>query len=192
MLKIYVNEEPQSIDIPTALAQVSEQRREKTLGYKREGDRRLCLAAYLLLRQGIREVYGIDYAPVFDYAPRGKPSIAGHPEIEFNISHCPMAAACVISDIPVGIDVESIRPFKSDLGHYVLNDDEYRQVVESADPDVEFIKLWTMKESLLKMTGEGISGDLPTILQSDSAGHVFTTKVNASYVLTVCSAPLLV
>ena len=114
---IYLSEHIWDFDLPSALEEISEQRREQALKFKFEQGQRLCVLAYQLLKQGLREEYGITENPVFEYNEHGKPSIVGHPEICFNLSHCKEAAACVICDHPVGIDVESIREYKDGLAH---------------------------------------------------------------------------
>ena len=50
------------------------------------------------------------------------------------------------------------------LAHYTLCDEEYNRVMSADDPDAEFTKLWTRKEALLKLTGEGITDDIKTVL----------------------------
>ena len=94
-------------------------------------------------------------------------------------------AACVVSLSPVGVDVEDVREFKESLARYVLNDDEYAAVMASPHPDREFIRLWTMKESYLKLTGEGITRDLKTVL-TDIGKYHFDTRHLHSSVLTIC------
>ena len=116
----------------------------------------------------------------------GKPAIEGHPEIFFNMSHCRSVAACVVSSSPVGVDVEEVREFKKSLARYVLNDEEYSMISSAPQPDREFIRLWTMKESCLKLTGEGITRDLKTVLV-DTAKYHFDTQQFGSAILTVCS-----
>ena len=120
---LYVNDHLQDFDLALALQQLSGQRREQALKYRYEMGQRTCAAAYLLLCRGLREEYGITELPIFEYDEHGKPSIVGHPEIHFNLSHCREAAVCIISDHPVGVDVESVRPLK----------DSKRKVAESVE-----------------------------------------------------------
>lgn len=183
--KIFIDENPMNIDLAAALAEISEQRRKKVLAFRHEQGRKLSAAAYLLLRKALREVYGIDEKPEFEYSEHGKPSITGHPDIYFNLSHCRSAAACVVSSSPVGVDVEDIRDFRDALARHVLSADEYASVVSAPQPAREFIRLWTMKESYLKLTGEGITRDLKTILDSASDKHFDTRELSKS-ILTVC------
>lgn len=181
---IYLDTDINGMDLCMALQQVSQQRREQALRYKHERDRRLSVAVFLLLKRALREEYGLDGNPELGYEEGGKPFIIGHPEIYFNFSHCRLAAACAVSDRPIGIDIEAIRPVSDALMHYVLSNEEYRAVAVSERPQVEFIKLWTMKESLLKMTGTGLRVDLPSLLPSP--GVVFNTTVMGDFVYTVC------
>ena len=183
--KLYINDNPLAIDLESALAKMTEQRRTKVLAFKHEQGRKLSAAAYMLLCKAIKEEYGIDEPPVFEYSEHGKPSIVGHPEIYFNLSHCRSVAACVVSLSPVGVDVEDVREFKESLARYVLNDDEYAAVMAFPHPDREFIRLWTMKESYLKLTGEGITRDLKTVL-TDIGKYHFDTRHLHSSVLTIC------
>ena len=186
MYKLYIDENPLGIDLDAALDLMSEQRREKVMAFKHEQGRKLSASAYMLLCKALNDVYGITEKPVFEYSEHGKPSIVGHPEIFFNLSHCRSVVACVVSSSPVGIDVEEVREYKDSLARYVLNDEEYAMVSASPQPDREFIRLWTMKESYLKLTGEGITRDLKTVL-ADTGKYKFDTQQFGSAILTVCS-----
>ena len=108
---VYIDEHIDDFDLPTALADISEQRRQQALRFKHEHGQRTCVLAYLLLKKALREEYGITDNPVFEYGEHGKPAIAGHPDIHFNLSHCREAVACVVSSHPVGIDVEAVTRY---------------------------------------------------------------------------------
>ena len=177
MMHIYLSQDIWGFDLDAALAEISEQRREQAVKFKHELGQRLCVLAYQLLKQGLSEVYGIEENPVFEYNEHGKPSIVGHPEICFNLSHCKEAAICAISDQPVGVDVESVRSFNESLVRYTMNEDEIRQIESSEDQAVAFIRLWTMKESAMKLIGTGISNDMKHVLQQE--GLNFETFVDA-------------
>ena len=183
-MKIYVSEEIWDFDLGAALQEISEQRREQALKFKFELGQRLCVLAYQLLKQALREGYGIKENPIFEYNEHGKPSIAGHPEIHFNLSHCKEAAVCAVNDQPVGVDVESIREYKEGLVHYSMNDDEISQIESSEHPDRAFIRLWTMKEATLKLVGTGISNDLKTAINPTL--YKYTTVERQRYIYTIC------
>ena len=183
-MKLLVSEHIWDFNLSAALGEVSEQRREQALKFKYELGQRLCVLAYQLLKQGLREDYGILENPVFEYNEHGKPSIVGHPEIFFNLSHCKYAAVCVLSDQPIGIDVESIREYKDGLVHYTMNDEEIREIESSEHPDDAFIRLWTMKEATLKLIGTGISNDLKTVI--DTHKYKYTTVERQRYIYTIC------
>ena len=185
-MKIYIDENINDFDLDEAMTLLSEQRREQVARYKLEGPRRQAVAAYLLLRKALREMYGIHDAPVFEYDANGKPSILGHPEIFFNLSHCRKAVACVVADSPVGIDVEETCRFSDSIARYTLDDEEYESVVKADNPSQAFIRLWTMKEALLKYTGEGLRRDIKTVLRLSPANKVeFLTELHDGYVLSV-------
>lgn len=136
------------------LAKVSEQRREKVLRYKFASGREQSLRAYMLLQKLLKEEYGITEPPVFRELDNGKPVIIDYEDIHFNMSHCKFAAACVISDKPVGIDVEGIREhYNEGLIDYVLNEEERKDITPQ-----KFTRLWTMKEAVVKLSGRGITG----------------------------------
>ena len=179
-----VSEDIWKFDLQVALGEISEQRREQALKFKFEQGQRLCVLAYLLLKQALREGYGITENPVFEYNEHGKPSIVGHPEIFFNLSHCKEAAICVVSDQPVGVDVESIREYKESLVKYTMNGREIAQIKSAENPAAAFIRLWTMKEATTKLIGTGISNDMKTVI--DTAKYKYTTVDRQRYIYTIC------
>ena len=161
---IYLNDDIVNFDWESALPLLSDQRREQCLKFKHEQGRKTCAAAYLLLCEGLRQEYGMTEKPVFEYGEHGKPSIVGHPEIFFNMSHCKEAAICVLSDKPVGVDIESIRQYNESLARYTMNDEEMALIEKTERREVEFIRLWTLKETVLKRSGEGIRNDMKHVL----------------------------
>ena len=183
---IYINDHIYDFDLPEALNRLSDQRREQALKFKFELGQRTCAAAYLLLCEGLQKEYGLTEKPIFEYGEHGKPFIVDRPEIHFNLSHCREAVVCMVSDKPVGIDVESIREFKESLVHYTMNENEIRQIEQAERPEMEFIKLWTQKEAVLKLTGEGISRDMKSVLINPPATLTTIVSPDQRYVYSYC------
>ena len=179
-----LSEEIWDFDLEAGLREISEQRREQALKFKYELGQRLCVLAYQLLKKGLREEYVMTDNPILEYSEHGKPSIVGHPEIFFYLSHCKEAVACAISNQPIGIDVESIREFKDSLVNYTMNENEVREIENSENPASAFIRLWTMKEATMKLVGTGISNDMKSVI--DATKYKYTTIDRQRYIYTVC------
>ena len=81
----------------------------------------------------------------------GKPYKAAPPF--FNASHTDDKVGIFISDeSKVGFDVQRIKEYNEKLAEYAFSEEEKRLIKDG----VSFTKLWTMKESAAKLTGEGI------------------------------------
>jgi 4'-phosphopantetheinyl transferase len=168
---IYLNDHIEELEMEEALRAVSPQRRQLALRFRHERDQRLSVAAYLLLMQALKAEYGIDSPQEFLFSPHGKPTLKDYPDIHFNLSHCPRAALCVVSDSPVGCDVEAIpERLDTDLCRYCCSDAEYDAILRAERPTAAFTALWTRKEAFLKLTGQGLTKELPTL---------FSTRGNA-------------
>lgn len=185
---IYINDEIDQLNTDEVLTQLSEQRREQVLKMKHQPGRQQSAAAYLLLREALLQEYGISEAPQFSYGEHGKPMLADHPGLHFNLSHCKGTALCALSPHPIGVDIESIREFRDSLAEYTMNEQELLQIRQSARPDVAFIRLWTMKESLLKLSGEGIRTSMKDVLSKAEGMVQFSTVVNLqkNYIYSIC------
>jgi len=185
---VYIDDHLEALDWEAALPLLPDERRQKALRYRQESDRRQCVAAWLLLMRGCRELLGWEQLPRVAAAPQGKPYFVGHPDVHFNLSHCREAVACAIDTRPVGIDIERVRPAKDELVKYVCNEIERKHVSESDNPDLAFACLWTRKESMLKLTGEGLCDHLPQVL-ARAEGICFDTTIapNARYVYTLAT-----
>jgi len=142
---------------------LSEQRREKVRQLGSVQSKKASAAAYLLLRTALKEVYGINKACLFTYTVKGKPMLKDHPLIWFSISHSHNIAACVVSDHEVGVDVQKITKVSDKVARRVLTDDEYDVFKSTSEPDIYFCEVWTVKESFLKKTGQGIAAELRDI-----------------------------
>ena len=173
------------------LRDISEQRRAQVKKFAHFSDRLTCALAYKLLKDALKSEYGMEQVPEFSYSEHGKPFFASHPDIHFNLSHCKKAVACALSPKPIGIDVERIRPFDKELAAYVCAPSELETLLNSPEPELEFTLLWTKKEALCKLRGDGLPSrtDLQNLLLH--CPYVFSTTVNREkgYVLTSCEEP---
>lgn len=122
-----------------------------------------------MLKYGFREFFQTDFQEeAIQKHKFGKPYYAKNPDFKFNISHCKDGVAVVLSDREVGVDVESMRRVngrtvkKCCSGEemaYVFGDHEGRKEEMGILQDAEtkrFLHVWTLKESYVKMTGEGL------------------------------------
>lgn len=135
--------------------------------------------AHRLLRECLKP-FGVDYGESVTLAKGeyGKPYLAEHPEIHFNLSHGDGIAACIVGGRECGIDCERIRPFRSGVIKRVFSEREMEifGAIPDEQKDTAFFRLWTLKEAYIKAIGMGLSfpmNQAEFILSGDG----FTTNI---------------
>ena len=106
------------------------------------------------------EERGLPALPSLGENARGKPVFPDHPELCFSLSHSGDYVACALGNTPLGVDVQCRRPLSPALSRLAQD--------ESAG-GLEFFVLWTLRESLFKLTGEGELRHTP--FRRDAAGR---------------------
>ncbi len=120
--------------------------------------RKESLCAKILLDFALKCEYGVeDYTAVFEKDK--KPYIQNN-KAYFNISHSGKYVMCCVSESPVGCDIQMIIKYKEGVAKRFFCEEEAKALSNSDNKDENFIKLWTLKESILKKNGTGISGGL--------------------------------
>lgn len=158
-------------------------RRKKALRYHNTIDRNNCVITYLMLKIALKDCFGITEFNI-EYGESGKPYLVEYPDIFFNISHCVYGCVVIVANVPVGVDIQNIVPFSNKVAEKVCCSAELDVLKKSRNKARDFICMWTIKESYLKMTGEGIVGDLKLIntLNMDWV----EVKVAENIVIAVC------
>ena len=158
---------------------------------------RLCsVGAGLLLRYGFKE-YGLDVNDFhFSRTDNGKPYAVEPHAPHFNISHSGDYAVCAFSDYDVGVDVQRVVPVSQELLDYVCTEDESPRIkaLPTGSRADAFSRLWTRKESLIKLLGSSVfklrhaslslDGDALSATGYDVRFFEFSFK---GYKLTACS-----
>lgn len=164
--RIYIcNIEPQNgkafdmAQLSALAARLSAERQEKIQARRFEKDRLQVLGAGLLLDYGLRD-YGLrECDAAIAYKGNGKPYLADYPRIHFNLSHSGSMVMAVFSDREIGCDIERRQEARMSVARRFFTEEETAQL-EAQAPGEErnrlFFRLWTLKESYLKVTGEGM------------------------------------
>lgn len=142
------------------LQQVSTKRRDKVLSYKIREDQKRSLAAGLLLEMILNE-RGYSGEMVCE-DENGKLYLPEVDDFFFSLSHSGEYAACVVSDVPVGVDIQQKRATKANIAKRFFRMEE-AQRIENQPVDKRddlFFRYWTGKESYLKLKGLGILGGM--------------------------------
>ena len=105
-------------------------------------------SAYALLAHAFYSEYE-EELPFIEKTPNGKPFFPDRPEIHISLSHCKTHVACVISDSPVGVDIESPREISRRAIKYFSSDEE----LALFSP----LELWVLKESYIKLIGSTLA-----------------------------------
>jgi 4'-phosphopantetheinyl transferase len=125
-----------------------------------------CLASEALLLHTAKVVWNFDPEALATVrGAHGKPAFVDHPDHHFNLSHSGPWILCALHNAPVGVDVEQESHRGAEAAEAFLSQDElrrHRQLPGDQRP-ADFFRLWTLKESLLKAAGTGLSHDPRTI-----------------------------
>lgn len=146
-------------------AMADDDRRARADACRQRDDRLCAIAADHLAREGLAEACGVDPAAIrFLRTERGKPYPVGL-NVHFSISHSGNLVVCAVSDRPVGIDVEQIRPVRCKLTGKICTPAELAYIREApgwgemltGEAMRRFFRIWTGKEAYFKWQGTGIT-----------------------------------
>ena len=139
---------------PDIMEGLSEERKDKILHFKMEHSRKQSLIAGLLLKY-VLDLRGLSMEKI-TYGQNGKPGIEG---MYFNLSHSGDMVICAVSDRNIGCDIETVSTVKEGIADrfFTKQETQYLNFFEGPQKEQEFFRLWTIKESYMKLTGEGMS-----------------------------------
>ena len=145
---------PDPKEAPALLHELDTERKCRIMKYLKAEDRKRSLGAGLLLNRVLPR-YGASPDAVRAGAD-GKPEVEG---IFFNLSHSGHIVICATAEKEVGCDVEKIVKAPEGVAERFFHTGEsaYVNACMGEERDHRFFRIWTMKESYIKMTGEGMS-----------------------------------
>lgn len=164
-----------------ALSVLPNDRRIRAQHYRQEVDRKNSIVTYLMLQYALRECFGIVTFKV-KFGEYGKPYLPEHPRIHFSISHCKEGCAVAVARKPVGVDIQEIRPFSWNIAKRVCCESELAQLKKCADLEKCFAKMWTMKESYIKMIGQGLSYGMDRIDTTTNCASVTVSEIGNCFI----------
>lgn len=131
-------------EIMALLERLPALRRERLLRIKNR--ERWCepLCAYALLRLAVRRQYNWTVFPEIDFTEQGKPFFSAYPTVHFSISHTSGGVLVGLSDIPIGVDLERIKP----VGQRVR-----RRLAAQGQTEDAYFRHWTLHEAAVKRNG---------------------------------------
>ncbi len=143
-------------ELTSFLPYLSRQRLEKVSSYKFLPDKISSACVYLLLRVMMKEEYGWDEACLFNFSSNGKPYFSSRADVRFSLSHDRKGVGVCISEKEVGADVQELFHYEKALAERILSPREVSAFNRFFPDDRLLTRIWTMKESLGKKTGEGV------------------------------------
>lgn len=148
-------------------ALIDGRRLEKINSIKLERERLRSLHAGLLLRYAfLNNGYNNNMWNSIKMAEGscGKPYAANFCNFCYSISHSGEWVLCAVDDMDIGADIQEMKPPKMALARRFYSECEYKRLLEyEADKDrqaLEFYRMWTAKESCVKLTGSGIGAGI--------------------------------
>lgn len=183
------------LEYPELLDGLGKIRTGKILRKKQLQARKQSLGAGILLKHYLTKC-GIEIDSIY-YNEMGKPELEG---IFFNLSHSEDYVVLAVAEKKVGVDIEKISKPREGLEKrlFTQSEVEYLQQQKEDRKWKEFYRIWTAKESFVKMTGEGIAqgldnceiqfADRINVYRDGNRCSCYVKEYNFSgYQLTVCA-----
>lgn len=154
--------------------------------YKNEHD-----AAYELLTEVLKDYFKVRFSELeIVKGEHGKPYFKNS-DICFNVSHCRGLVVCAVArGVEVGVDAENIRPYRANVAERIFCEAEKATLEMADNKDEFFFKVWTFKESVVKLGGEGLSWGAKELDYFDNEFNVVQRKVSCcgvDYIISVAA-----
>lgn len=136
---------------------------EKIDSYKSSINRQRKLMGEMLAFKGLLNCFHLNPEQIiFEYGPKGKPSLKNGKDKYFNITHSGDWVVCGVSDTEIGVDIELLKSARMNVADRFFTTTEVDKLnsLTEKERDDYFYLLWTVKESYLKYLGTGLTKPL--------------------------------
>ena len=132
-----------------------EERRFRISKFKNDQAKKQSLCADGLAREMLAS--GMPASAIrFRRSGHGKPEAVNSP-LQFSLSHSGDFVLCAVSEAEIGADIEELHSVSPALIRRICTEEEKEFI--GGDSSL-FLQVWTAKEALAKLHGNGLSGDL--------------------------------
>lgn len=159
-------------------ARLPPDRRMRLAGVHSPEKRREVLCAYALLGLALRESYGWDALPEMAWTDAGKPWFPSLPNLHFSLSHTAGAVLAGVSETPIGVDIERLRPVPRRLAARL-----------GFDAPEAFFREWTRREASVKRSGAGLPALAADLGQSLVQEGLWSIDILPGYAASACGEP---
>lgn len=123
-------------------------------------DKERSLSASALLLFCMKKT-GVSLTETPCYNENGKMYFPCEDRFYVNLSHSGDYAACAFDSREIGIDIEKTRQYKENTARRICTMEEmqaFQAIKKEEEKNSAFTRLWTRKESAVKLSGEGVAG----------------------------------
>ncbi len=163
-------------------------RQEKCKRLKNKTAQKQCIAADHLIKTALSEHLHCPADEIlYSVSPSGKPYVEGN-SVYFSISHSDNIVFCALSEFPIGVDIERIRPITKSAWKRIFTDSELDYLSSSrneAEKLRRFFTLWTRKEAVFKIDGTSPRQDRATEVLTLSGNYLVKTWEEKGYMISV-------
>ena len=142
-------------ELETVMSRMPKNQREYINRKKRNTLRKQSIVARVLIKNLLTKFYEVSDGYSIDFDSNGKPYYLNSNDLHISLSHSGDFVCAVVSNKPVGIDIQIHKTISDKLIKRVCTDDEY-EFIKSSDNNA-FFRIWTAKEAYSKCTGLKLS-----------------------------------
>lgn len=168
MIRVLHYSIPSAADLPDLsgyMAQLPVSLQPKIQLYRFWKDKALHLFGKLMLASALgsqaagQDVWDLNH---LCYTPYGRPFVEG--DLDFNLSHSGDLIVCAIGrGVRLGIDVEQVLDVPLEDYSATMTSLQWSEIRSAPDPTHKFFSYWTLKESVTKADGRGLSYPLDAL-----------------------------
>ncbi len=164
-----------STDFHALLCRLPPSQQARVQRYVRWQDQHTCLFSRLLVQHALREIGETgDLFTTWQLDAQGRPYL--NAALDFNIAHSETCAMCALTTQGrVGLDVEYQRPLEWQGFQRIMSAAQWDTLQKTAEALPLFYRWWTLKESVAKADGRGLSLGLEQIEEAPS-GEVWLAQ----------------
>lgn len=185
------------------MEQIEEERRKIWEHREKSNDRARSLGAGLLQHYALCDYLNLPWekTPPFRTCQGqwGKPYLAEYPDVYFNLSHSGRYVCCAVSEQETGVDIQEHRSGRKGIARrfFTAEDNQLLQSLDENRAQDMFFRIWSIRESYIKLTGRGIGQGLASFQidwkssalreQGEAAAYFVENNELPGYSLCVCS-----